>query len=220
MRSPGGGVPDRRYDLQVGQCPSTTALFAVGLEAQINGTFSGSLDTPGFGPESLLWMRVVDENGMDEGGAEVRLGGRAFWPIVGGGQPCQGGAGRIAGGAGRIAVTTLERPAHFTDRRATLSPPTDIGVDVVSPAEVIATIEPLGAGAHELILGHYDDAEIGLTLDPAWIIIDRGVVTSDLDADGVTHAFHSTNVVRVVNAVTGRLVFTFTAPGEPVMMSQ
>lgn len=123
-------------------------------------------------------------------------------------------------GAGRTAVTTLERPAHFTDRRATLSPPTDIGVDVVSPAEVIATIGPLGVEAPELILGHYDDAETGLTLDPAWIVIDRGVITSDLQADGVTRVFHPTNLVRVVNAVTGRVVFTFPAPGEPVMMSE
>jgi hypothetical protein len=120
---------------------------------------------------------------------------------------------------GRTSGTTLDRPVHFTDRRATLSPPTDIGVDPLSPAKVLSAIDAMGIGMPELILGRYEDEETGLTLDPAWIVIDRGVVTSELESDGVTHTFHSTNVVRVVNAVTGRVVFTFPAPSEPVIMA-
>ena len=100
-----------------------------------------------------------------------------------------------------------------------MSPPTDIGVDPLPPAKVLSAIEAIGIGAPELILGRYEDEETGLTLDPAWIVIDRGVVTSELESDGVTHTFHSTNVVRVVNAVTGRVVFTFPAPSEPVIMA-
>ena len=208
-----GGAPDRRYDLEVGRCPSTAPMFSVGTRARMNGTLAGTLETPGFSRDAVLWMTVVDQNGEGQGGAEGRLGDRLFSPIAPGGEPCQGGAGRTS-------VTTLDRPVHFTDRRATVRPPTDIGVDVVSPADVISKIRPLGVAAPELILGRYDDAQTGLTLDPAWIVIDRGVVTSDLEADGVTQAFHSTNLVRVVNAVTGRVVFTFPAPGEPVIMSQ
>jgi hypothetical protein len=131
--------------------------------------------------------------------------------------PAVGGA--QAEPVGRTSDTTIDRPVHFTARRAMLSPPTDIGVDPLPPAEVRSSIELLGTGAPELLLGRYEDDETGLTLDPAWIVIDRGVVTSALESDGVTHTFHSTNIVRVVNAVTGRVVFTFPAPGEPVIMT-
>ncbi len=95
-------------------------------------------------------------------------------------------------------VTSITAPHSFVGRRARVSPGTDIGVEVVPAADVIARIGPLGPLVPELILGRYEDAETGLILDPAWVVIDRGV--------------QKTNVVRVVNAVTGRVAFTFSAP--------
>lgn len=98
---------------------------------------------------------------------------------------------------------------QFTARRATVSPPTDIGVAPITPTALLRRVDVEGVSGPELILGRYVDDEIGLTLDPAWIVIDREVRTAD---EAIT-------VVRVVNAVTGRVAFTFEAPDDPVIIS-
>ncbi len=202
-----GGVPARSYALELGTCPAVDSEAGVVSTAGLGGQFSASVDLPHVAGDETIWMRLLGGNGTDAGAVQGRLADNAFIAVSAGEQPCATGAADVTAG---------DLPVQFATRRATLSPPTSIGVDLLSASDVIDVVHALGPAPPEVTLGRYDDSESGLTVDPAWIVVDRGVVTSDVGPDGAAIAFHSSNVVRVVNAITGRVAFTFSAPLGPV----
>ena len=200
-----GGAPEREYWLELGTCPSAHSEAGVGATSGLDGQFGATIDMPQFRRDEMIWMRVRDGDGANAGSVQGRLADTAFVPIAIGERPC-----------GAPGVTEVDVPVQFATRPATLSPPSSIGVEVLPPSDVIESVHPLGPSVPELSLGRYDDVESGITVDPAWVVVDRGVVTSEVGPDGSTVAFHSSNVVRVVNAITGRVSFTFSTPLGPV----
>jgi hypothetical protein len=194
-----GGAPDRWYYLQVGVCPEQVPSVGVGAAARIDGTFEADVlaEVRAGAP---VWLRVVDNGGRDFGTAYGRLFQTDFRLMVASGPDvCE--EGTLAPEAGNVSVRGLEAAEQFADRRATLTP-TPVGgpgqIPVLTSTEMLQRVAPVGTGTVELVLGRYSDAETGVVVDPAWVVVDRG----------------EAHTVWVYDAVTGDFRFTFSgAPG-------
>ena len=194
-----GGAPDRWYYLQVGVCPEQAPSVGAGAPARIDGTFDAEVlaQVPAGAP---VWLRVVDNGGREFGTAYGRLFQTDFRLMVASGADvCQ--EGTVAPEASNVSVRGLEADEQFADYRATLTP-TAVGepgqIPVLTSADMLQRVAPVGTGTVELVLGRYTDDETGVVVDPAWVVLDRG------DA----------HTVWVYDAVTGDFEFTFSgAPG-------
>ena len=165
----------------------------------IDGTFDAEVlaQVPAGAP---VWLRVVDNGGREFGTAYGRLFQTDFRLMVASGADvCQEGA--VVPEASNVSVRGLEAAEQFADHRATLTP-TAVGepgqIPVLTSADMLQRVAPVGTGTVELVLGRYSDDETGVVVDPAWVVLDRG------DA----------HTVWVYDAVTGDFEFTFSgAPG-------
>jgi hypothetical protein len=194
-----GGAPDRWYYLQVGVCPEQAPSVGAGAPARIDGTFDAEVlaQVPHGAP---VWLRVVDNGGREFGTAYGRLFQTDFRLMVeSGANVCQDGT--LAPQASNVSVRGLEAVEQFAGHRATLTPTpfAEPGqIPVLTSADMLQRVAPVGTGTVELVLGRYTDAETGLVVDPAWVVIDRG----------------EAHTVWVYDAVTGDFEFTFSgAPG-------
>ena len=161
-----GGAPDRWYYLQIGECPDRAASVGVGTPAGIDGTFDAEIDAHLLAG-APVWLRVVDNGGREFGTAYGRLFQTDFRLMVASGaNVCQ--EGTVAPEASNVSVRGLEAAEQFADHRATLTP-TAVAepghLPVLTSAEILQRVAPVGTGTVELVLGRYTDGETGVVVD-------------------------------------------------------
>ncbi len=196
-----GGAPDRWYYLQVGVCPEVAPSVGVGAAAGLDGTFETDVvaKVPAGSP---VWLRVVDSGGREVGTAYGRLFQTEFSLMAkSGADVCQGGI--VAPHGSNVSVRGLDAAEQFADHRATLTPTPVVAEPghqpVLTSVDMLQRVTPSGTGTVELVLGRYADAETGVVVDPAWVIVDRD----------------EAHTVSVYDAVTGDFELTFSgAAGE------
>jgi hypothetical protein len=204
-----GGAPDRWYYLQIGVCPDGPSV-GVGTPAGIDGTFDAEVDAHLLAG-APVWLRVSDNGGRNFGTAYGRLFQTEFMLMAASGADvCQ--EGTVAPQASNISVRGLDAPEQFADRRATLTP-TAVAepghLPVLTSAEMLQRVAPVGTGTVELVLGRYADTETGVVVDPAWVVVDRGEAHTVWVFDALTGDFKLT-----FSASTGTVTCGI-APGDP-----
>jgi len=139
-----GGAPDRWYYLQVGVCPGRTSI-GVGTPAGLDGRFDAEVDAHLLAG-APVWLRVVDNGGRNFGTAYGRLFQTEFMLMAAsGGDVCQDGA--VAPQASNVSVRGLDAVVHPGH------------LPVLTSAEMLQRVAPVGTGTVEVVLGRYSDGE-------------------------------------------------------------
>ncbi len=205
-----GGAPDRWYYLQVGVCPERTPSVGAGAPARIDGSFETNVlaQVPAGAP---VWLRVIDNGGREFGTAYGRLFQTDFRLMVASGADvCE--ERTLAPEASNVSVRGLDAAEQFAGHRATLTPTAVVSEPghqpVLTSADMLQRVAPVGTGTVELVLGRYSDAETGVVVDPAWVVVDRGEARTVWVYDAVTGDFRFT-----FSGAPGALTFCPIAPG-------
>lgn len=205
----GAGLSSHSYFFEVGACPNTSTIASVKATTNPRGEFGAALEVR-LRSNPLLWMRVVDDAGVEFAAARGRLYGPELEFVEPSANLCS---------ATPLSQNAVDQPEQLVARRAVLGPP-HLFVSVISGADVTQHIEPLASGTREVVLARFEDGETGLVFDPAWVVIDRAPITTVLGTFGTVATSTAVNVVRVFDAQTGDLELTFSGAPGPITCAE